>query len=432
MNVIYPLASRISSECLKASSIVENLPPKITQILKITIKFKNEKFDDASESLQDLQHFYDGLRVFLMQFSNFLNDPPTTNPLNTLSLLIYNSQLMESATLQISSASKSFAGVFGENMRKSMEMILSKYSEVITVIRASMEIIQLNFESILDADTAVSIEMLEGELDSQALSDMITAFQEISIASKQMLLIITGISEITKSLDATTSALDESLENVKSSLSSMSFILNAEVQTAKIKFIDEIRGNIHSIVTASSDYSQFSLNIYANTTTQNFLDFIQSQEELIHDFTSHSSDLLSSIQDEFGKQLNIYYTIMHQVIRRSKNSIVEHGEKLRNYLATLIIEHSGSSFKNCFTNTTIGVQRQALDTMETMQLDFTSCAISERTLSNQVESLLTFIVEDITLNIQGAFDQACECLVKGGKRMQEVTKECIAKVCLIN
>lgn len=427
-NVVYPFASRLSSECIKASSSVQNLPPKIAQILKVMTKFKSKEFDEATGSLTDLQHFYNGLQAFLHQYLNFLNEPPSSNPFNMFSLLIYNAQLMESATLQISSASTTFAAVFGINMRNAMRLILSKYSEVITVIRASLEIIKSNFESIVDADTAITVEDLEAELDSQAISDMITAFQEIAIASKQMLLITTGISEITKSLDdITTFAITSSAEKAKASMSSFAFIFNMEVQSARIKFSDEIKGNIQAILRTFGDYSQASLEVFSNTTTPNFLDFMQNQQNKIHDFTSQVTDFLSSIQDEFSKQLLDYYNLMYQSIKDTKMLMAEHAEDLKNYLAQVIVDHSGSSFKNCF-NTNSDMQRQAMALMETMQLDFTACAVSERTLASQVESLLTFIVEDITLNLQGAADKLCECSVKGGKKVQEKTMECIMKV----
>lgn len=424
---MYPLASRMSSECLKASSSTQNLPLIIAQILEVTAKFKGEEYDGASASLTDLQHFYNGLQAFLQQYLNFLNEPPTSNPFNTFSLLIYNAQLMESATLQISSASKTFSAVFGMNMRNAMELILSKYSEVITVIRASLEIFQSNFESIFDADTAITVDVLEAELDSQAISDTITALQEIAIASKQMLLITTGISNITKSLDTATFSIISSAEKAKASMSSVAFVLNMEVQSARIKFVDEIRGNIQSIVRAFGDYSQTSLEVFTNTTTSNFLDFIQSQQYKIHDFTLQVSDLLASIQEEFSKQLLDYYTAMHQSIKDNKMLMTEHAEDVVNYLARAIIDFSGSSFKNCF-NSNSEVLRQAMALIETMQLNFTACAVSERTLSSQLESLLTFIVEDITLNMQGAADKLCECSVKGGKKVQEQTMECIMKV----
>lgn len=118
---------------------------------------------------------------------------------------------------------------------------------------------------------------------------------------------------------------------------------------------------------------------------------------------------------------------MYQSIEDARITIANNAEDLINYLAQLIIDYSGSSFKNCFKQSG-DVRRQALGLMEKMHSDFTACLNSERTLVNQVESLLTFIVEDVTLNMQGASDKLCECSVKGGKKVQEQTSECIMKV----
>jgi hypothetical protein len=177
VNVIYPLATRMMSECLKASTAVEILPLKITQILKTTAKFKSDEFKAASASLIDMQHFYDGLLSFIHQYSALLNEPPAISSHNSFSLLIYNARLMESATLQIASASKTFSQVFGPNMRSAMELILGKYSDVITVVRASLEVLRFNFETILNADKAVTVEVLDAELDMEAISDTLTAFK---------------------------------------------------------------------------------------------------------------------------------------------------------------------------------------------------------------------------------------------------------------
>lgn len=284
MNVVYPLAMKMSSECLKASSTAQNLPPKITQILKVTRRFKNEKFNAASNSLTDLKHFFDGLLSFLQQYANFLNESPA-DPFNTFSLLIYNAQLMESATTQIASASKTFSSVFGSNLNQAMELILNKYSEMTLVIRASLEIMQSNFESILSADTAITMEILETELDMQAITDTIRAFQEITVANKQMLLITTGLIEITKTLDSVASDIHLAAEKAKASLSMATFTLNIEVQSAKTIFGDQIRANIRTIVSGFDDYSKTSLKVFSNATNLDFRDFLREQQNEIDNFS---------------------------------------------------------------------------------------------------------------------------------------------------
>ena len=118
---------------------------------------------------------------------------------------------------------------------------------------------------------------------------------------------------------------------------------------------------------------------------------------------------------------------MYQSIQDAQVIISNNAEDLINYLAQLIVEYSGSSFKNCFIPNG-NVERKAMYLIEKMHIDLTKCSILERTLMNQVESLLTFIVEDVTLNMQGASDKLCECSVKGGRRVQERTSECITKV----
>lgn len=108
-------------------------------------------------------------------------------------------------------------------------------------------------------------------------------------------------------------------------------------------------------------------------------------------------------------------------------TIANNAEHLINYLAQLIIEYGGSNFKSCFKQNG-DVRRQAVEIIEKMHFDFISCFKSERTLVNQVESLLTFIVEDVTLNLQGFADKLCECSVRGGKKVQDKTSQCLMMV----
>lgn len=284
-NVIYPLATKMSSECLKASAAAQNLPSKIVQILKVTTKFKDEKFLAASSSLTDLQHFFNGLLSFLQQYANFINEPPSSSPVNTFVLLIYNARLMESATTQIASASETFSMVFGANLKHAMELILNKFSEMATIIRASLEIMQSNFESILGVDTAITVEILESELDLEAITDTIRAFQEFTIASKQTLLITTGLIEITKTLDSVASTINSIAEKGKSSLSMATFTLSIEVQSARTVFGDQLRANIRAIDSAFNEYSKTSLKVFTNTTNIEFRDFLREQQNSIDYFT---------------------------------------------------------------------------------------------------------------------------------------------------
>jgi transposase-like protein len=191
---------------------------------------------------------------------------------------------MESATTQIASTSETFSSVFGMNLKQPMELILNKYSETTTIIRASLEIMQSNFASILGADSAITLEILDAELDVEAITDSIRAFQEITVASKQMLLITTGLIEITKTLDSVTSNINSATSKVKSSMSLVTFTLKTEVQSARTIFGDQIRANIRNIVSAFDEYSKTSLKVFTNTTNAEFRDFLKEQQNQVDNF----------------------------------------------------------------------------------------------------------------------------------------------------
>jgi hypothetical protein len=198
--------------------------------------------------------------------------------------------------------------------------------------------------------------------------------------------ITSGILEITKTLETITSQISSAAETAKSSLSTLNFVLSNEVQSAKLTFTDEIRSNIHAIVTSFGDYSHTSLQVFSNTTTPTFLTFLQNQQTSIHDLTSQITELLSSIQNEFSIQINDYYSAIQQTITDNQASVDNNARRIENYLAQLVVNHSGSSFKNCFDGDK-EIKHQTLMLIETMQFEFSECVMSERTLSNQVIKL---------------------------------------------
>lgn len=411
---------------------MQNIPSKIDQILKVSVKFQSEEFQVASQSLTDLRHFYSGFTSFLQQYSQFLNDQSTGNPLKILSLLIYNAQLMESAIKQIeTSTPKNFASVFGSNVEKILILIIAKYSEHITNMRVALEIFRENFKSILESDTSdITMETLDAELDEQAITDTLIAFQEITVASKQMISIITGMTQITQALDGTSAALAKARDSTLSSISLMTFTLNIEIQSARFMFSDQVRSNIQTIVESFGNYSKTSLQVFANTTAPDFLNFVQTQQMTIDDFGTKMGELLVRTQGEFSKRLQDYYAELYQIIQHVQATLAINVQELSNYLAKLVIENNGASFKNCFTssNGDDDVRLQAIAMIQQMQTDFIACVTTERTLSQQLQGLLTFIVQDVTLNIQGAADRLCGCSVKGGKKVLDETKKCIQKV----
>lgn len=376
----------------------------------------------------DLRFFFNGLYIFLQQYSDFINEPPTTNPLKVITLLQYSAQLMESATTQISVASKNFGLVFGRNLENAMDLLLSKYSEQLKSIRVALEILYSNFDSILDSGSDISIEILDGEVDDQATEDTLVAFQEIAIASKQMTSITSGVLSILQTLDSVTSEIVKSGNTGQSTVSLLKYSLNLEIKSAKLQFNDHIRQNIDKIIQSYGNYSQASYAVFSNTTSHDFLSNLQGQQKILDEFGSQTSDMLWQFQLEFSKRFQNYYDALYNSTEDGKEFMSFITDELKLFLSQLIIENGGTNFKNCFGQP-IELQQQAVSLIAQTEADFTKCVNDERTLSLQIESLMTFIVEDVTLNIQGAFDKLCKCSVTGGSKILGITKECINEVC---
>jgi hypothetical protein len=56
------------------------------------------------------------------------------------------------------------------------------------------------------------------------------------------------------------------------------------VQSARTIFSDQIRANIRNIVSAFDEYSKTSLNVFTNTTNEEFRDFLKEQQNQIDNF----------------------------------------------------------------------------------------------------------------------------------------------------
>ncbi|KAL7030134.1 hypothetical protein ACKWTF_006538 [Chironomus riparius] len=426
-NIVYPTFARVSSECIKASSSLVGLTPKLEQILKISTRFNSKEYNSLTQSVMDLRFFINGLYIFLQQYSDFINEPPISNPLKVITLLQYSAQLMESATTQISVASKNFGMIFGSNLENVMDILISKYSEQLKNIRIALETLYSNFDSILDSGSDISVEILDGEVDDQATADTLVAFQEISIASKQMTSVISGVLSILQTLESVTAKIMESGNTGQSTVSLLKYSLNLEIKSAKLQFNDHIRQNIDKIIQSYGNYSQASHAVFSNTTSQDFLNNLQGQQKILDDFGSQTSDMLWQFQIEFSKRLQSYYDRLYNTTEDSKEFMLAVTDELKLFLSHLIIENGGTNFKNCFDQPS-ELQQQAVSLIAKTEADFTKCVNDERTLSLQIESLMTFIVEDVTLNIQGAFDRLCKCSVTGGSKILGVTKECINEI----
>ncbi|XP_070491799.1 uncharacterized protein [Chironomus tepperi] len=426
-NIVYPTYSRVSSECIKASSSLISLPPKLEKILKISTRIDNKEYNSFTQSVMDLRFFFNGLYIFLQQYSDFINEPPTTNPLKVITLLQYSAQLMESATTQIAVASKNFGMIFGRNLESVMDLLLSKYSEQLKSIRVALEVLYSNFDSILDSGTDISVEILDGEIDDQATANTLVAFQEITIVSKQMTSIISGVLSILQALDSATSKIDEFSAQGQSTISLLKYSLNLEIKSAKLQFNDHIRQNIDKIIQSFGNYSQSSHEVFSNTTSKDFISNLQGQQKILDDFGSQTSDMLWKFQIEFSKRLQNYYDALYNSTEDGKEYMLAVTDELKLFLSQLIIENGGTNFKICFEDSS-ELQQKAVSLVGQTEAGFTKCVNDERTLSLQVESLMSFIVEDVTLNIQGAFDRLCKCSVTGGSKILGLTNDCINEI----
>jgi hypothetical protein len=426
---VYPVASHISTEVIKASADMQSIPLKINRILKVIVQFSGsgEEFKLLAGSLSDLRHFFNGLISFLQQYSQFISDPPTANPLKVLHLLIYNAQIMESATAQIKSSSENFSKVFGGNIKVVMEKIIETFTTHIKNVRTALETLNTSFESILKLESDITLESVESELQETSISETIAAFKEISIASKQLSFVFSGLIELTQTLEGATSKVSDTLDTVKSKLSLITFTLNVEIQSAKSIFRSVIGSNVQGIIEAFGNYSQTSLQVFANTTSKEFHTFLQDTQRTIDEYSSKSSEMLTKTQIDMLKKLQEYYTEMYKTAQSVQEKSLSEAQTVTNFIAQLVIKNSGSSFNKCFASNT-GVQKLVAGLLPSIENEFKMCMVAERMITLKVQELMSFIVEDVTLNIQGMVNQLCKCSVPGGKKNQDKSMECIKKV----
>jgi uncharacterized protein with PIN domain len=332
---------------------------------------------------------------------------------------------LEAASTQVATAAVNIGGVFGETTKNAIDTVMVKIAELTTQIRESLEILRDNFISIIENGTPVTIEVLDEELDAEAMATFLSSLQEINISARQMVSMCSNLATITKTLDKVTTTVQASYESTKSTISSLTFTMNIEAQSARSQFSQSSKNSMVQIFNTFKSFSEASLKVFGESSID-IIEFFNDQQGAIDEFSASMDGMFAKIQEQFSTAVREYYGAIYESIAKTQIEVEEQSNEVKEFTAQLIVENGGQSFKDCFANADI--QSQAAEIIKIQQSSFVSCVNVERSTAASAASIMAFRLEDIVLNMEGAADSLCACSVKGGKKVNERTKECIEDV----
>jgi hypothetical protein len=70
----------------------------------------------------------------------------------------------------------------------------------------------------------------------------------------------------------------------------------------------------------------------------------------------------------------------------------------------------------------------AMSLVEALGTNSSLCIAQQTNSSLIAQSLMTFVAEDVVLNLNGSSDRLCGCAVKGDKKVEMRSKRCFQRV----
>lgn len=408
---------------------MESFSSNLCKVIQTTVKFDSDEFKRAGQALTDMEYLFADMQSFYDSFLNCLNNQNESQPIsasvNIVQNLIYQLDvyILTGIDAKLAGAAGPLGIVFGENVKIVIETIASQFTEEITIVKTSLETLTENFITLIESGSEITSESLSSDLNATAITDMITAFKDITVTSTQMSVIITGLVKITSTLDTVTTAVGIAENNATGTITKANYELDISIQASRKIFTKNILRYESEINDAFGEFFALSSLLFTGDAD------IQESRGKVDEFVIEINGIFDSISERFVEIFTVNLSAVQAQIQSIKESVAASAQMVTDYLSESVAMNSGS-FTKCFgPSSKNSVVAQQL--IKTLGMNATSCIAAQVNVSLQAQSLMTFIVEDVVLNVKGAADKLCGCSVKGGKKDNEKTKKCIKKVCLI-
>lgn len=425
-NVALPQAKELSSCVNRASTEIGSFASGLCKVIQTTVKFDSDEFKKAGQALTDMEYLFADMQGFYNSYLNCLNNQSESQTalasVNNIQNLIYQLEvyILTGIDLKLGGASDALGAVFGENVKTVIQTIASQYTDEFSTVRESLETLTENFMTIIESGSEITAETIASDLNATALNDMITAFKDITVTSSQMSVIIVGFVKITATLDTVTTSVDIVEGNSTAMITKANYELDISIQASRKIFTKNVLTYQGEIDDSFAEFYALSSMLFTGDAD------IQEARGKVDVFVSAINGVFESISEKFVAIFTENLSAMQSQIQTMKDSMTESTNMVTDYLSEAVAMNS-ASFVKCFgpsTNNSV----IALQLVQTLGMNSSACITAQQNVSLQAQSLMTFIIEDVVLNVRGAADKLCGCSVKGGKKDNDITKKCIKKV----
>lgn len=424
--MILPQAKDLSKAVNKCSTAVSQFTPNLCKLVKTTLKSNRDDYVKAGNSLTDIEYLFQDVQSFYGSFLSCLNEQNETvtavTSIRNIENLIYQLDIyiLTGIETKLTQSAESLGVVFGESVKTVITKISSQLTEEFTIIKTSLETLRDNFQVVVDSGSEITTTSVSSDLNITALTDMITAFLDVSVSSLQMSTVISGFIAITTTLDTISTSI-------------------ATVQTISQDMITKSSYDLDITIQASRKLLTTSVLLYQNDISDSFGEFfkissslftadvdIQASRVKIDAFVVALNEQFESISSTFVTSFTENLSTMSMLIQTLKESVTTSTKQVTDFLAESIASNSGSFIK-CLGPSTMNAVL-ALELIHGLGQNTSECIVAQTNVSLNAQSLMSFVAEDVVLNSRGIADKLCGCSVKGGKKDRDVSKKCIEKV----
>lgn len=424
-NVALPQAKELSSAINKASTAIEQFASSQCQLVKTLLKFNTDNYISAGNAMTDVEFMIQDLQAFYSSFLTCLNNQnessTTAASMQNIANLIYQLDTYVFTGLTKLTASATVLGaVFGEKVPPVITALSEQFTKELEIVKKSLETLMANFKAIIEAGNDITVESLAVDISTTAITDMITAFKDITVSSQQMSFIINGFIKITTILDTVQSSVEVVKTNSTGTIKKAEYELEIISQASKTAFTKNILTQITSVSDAFAEFNLLASNLF--TGDADATEF----RGIVDSFVIEIKAVFEKASDSFTTIINASLKTMEEQIITLRKTVEESTTLVKSFLAEAVLMSSGNFIKCLGPDSNNSVV--ALQLIQALGMNSSSCITVQQNVSMKAQSLMTFIVEDVVLNVGGAADKLCGCSVGGGKKNVDKSKTCIKKV----
>lgn len=425
-NIAIPQTKDISTGINAASAAIQQFSSSLCTVTKTILKFSNTPYVNAGNALTDVSYLFQDMQSFYTSLLTCFNDQSqsttATATVRSLNNLIYqvNVYILAGISMKLSTAATTLGGVFGSNAMMIVQNISTSYTAEFTTVLNSLTTLVTNFNSVINSGSAVTPTALAAALDTGALNSLVQVFQDIKVTSNQMAMIIAGLTSVTQTLDTVSSSVQIFQSNATGTITQATYQSDVSVQAAKTLFQTSISTYQTNITGSFAQWSSLAAAVFVGDTD------IQASRVIVDSFSNSVKQIFETIAAGVVRTFTSQQGRVNAQIQTLKSFVTTSTQSVNNYLTSSVLQNS-AGFVKCLGPTTANAASVA-QLIQTLGANASSCIGNQQNISLQAQSLMTFIVQDTVLNVNGAADTLCGCTVGTSAVDVAAAKACIKKV----